>query len=885
MKRINNLFVFLLLKRVVLFQCLILSLGSVSAQYHEVKLIKDFDYIDDYTNGLFWYANHRVPSTPGWYTYTKGSVPTQFSLLKDRLYLATRDSLYYVSSNNNGQFETKSFTIRLNAPDQSTSLVVGNNLFYRNRTGLYVSDGNSEGTLLKFFGRSANEYISHLFEFKGKCYFFVMEEVGKFSLWESDGTASGTKVVIDLPWNNLYEGTPKILYRANKFYFKLEGNVTLEVKGVWESDGTEGGTKLLVKGPGQYRITDSPIFHNDKLYFIGDDDIKGKELWVVDNLATGANRLVKDNVEGTKSTFYIGGLYSIAGKLFLKQDGYYEKPDGNFSTPEVSVYEPSQNQDPNQDKIISLASGTLQTIIAFKNKIFFVSDGKYYETDGTKSGTKPFGDGSFTWSGKAGGLFQIEYKDRLYFTGEHPSNPNVKLWSTDGTDLKPVTDAKDMTFYEGLVYKNKLFLSALEPAMGLELYSVEEKTADHVIPTVNIDAVEGHTDPIVYVDAPKSSGIVVTERFFKITDNAGKPLENVILAYSFKTPENVTGYYPSSPSNSKGILRIVLPSYIFNGGNNYFTTMDVTFVKVITVNDVVYENVKVNNNGFKPFQIRFNEDPLSRGLVAHYPFNANPNFPTIGNANDESGRGNSGIVSGALPTKDRFGNAYKALNFNGTSDYVSFTGFPTNPINNDMSISLWMRPTDLNQLGMAITYGFDNGQRGEGIAIGVGNGTTGTSSDVVKGGNKLHFAHGGISFYPGNYTFLNTQDWVHVVVVRNSTTSIIYANGVNVINHTERIIEPKEFRIGSANGIRFFKGDIDDIRIYNRAISQIEIEKLYGKPIDDINRGLIAHYPFNGDAKDIGPNGLLGSGIVPYEDFGNGSLGAKFNGNGAPILL
>jgi len=50
------------------------------------------------------------------------------------------------------------------------------------------------------------------------------------------------------------------------------------------------------------------------------------------------------------------------------------------------------------------------------------------------------------------------------------------------------------------------------------------------------------------------------------------------------------------------------------------------------------------------------------GLVAYWPFN--------GNANDESGNKNDGIVYGASLTSDRFGNMNSAYNFDGINDYI-----------------------------------------------------------------------------------------------------------------------------------------------------------------------------------------------------------------------
>ena len=51
------------------------------------------------------------------------------------------------------------------------------------------------------------------------------------------------------------------------------------------------------------------------------------------------------------------------------------------------------------------------------------------------------------------------------------------------------------------------------------------------------------------------------------------------------------------------------------------------------------------------------------GLVGWWPFN--------GNANDESGNGNNGMVNGATLTSDRFGNTNSAYNFNGMNDFIT----------------------------------------------------------------------------------------------------------------------------------------------------------------------------------------------------------------------
>jgi hypothetical protein len=82
------------------------------------------------------------------------------------------------------------------------------------------------------------------------------------------------------------------------------------------------------------------------------------------------------------------------------------------------------------------------------------------------------------------------------------------------------------------------------------------------------------------------------------------------------------------------------------------------------------------------------------GLVGWWPFN--------GNANDESGNGNDGVVNGATLTEDRFGNVDAAYSFDGVDDFIqvandTLLNFGVNP---SFSISLWYKISSLQQGGL-----------------------------------------------------------------------------------------------------------------------------------------------------------------------------------------
>jgi len=205
---------------------------------------------------------------------------------------------------------------------------------------------------------------------------------------------------------------------------------------------------------------------------------------------------------------------------------------------------------------------------------------------------------------------------------------------------------------------------------------------------------------------------------------------------------------------------------------------------------------------------------LEEGLVAYYPLN--------GNANDASGNWNNGRVVGAKPCRDRFGKANAAFRFNGVGNYISFTSVPLNKFDN-WTLSAWINPSSINQYAMVVCLGFDDGNIGDGFAFGMTLGS-------FNPGNHLTGVLGGVKWIPTEYTFPSPDVWYHVVMLRNDGVTKFFVNGVQTANtESSTPLAPTAFTIGSASGIRFFKGMIDDVRIYNRALSASEIKAIYAQ--------------------------------------------------------
>ncbi len=208
----------------------------------------------------------------------------------------------------------------------------------------------------------------------------------------------------------------------------------------------------------------------------------------------------------------------------------------------------------------------------------------------------------------------------------------------------------------------------------------------------------------------------------------------------------------------------------------------------------------------------------TNGLVGYWPFN--------GNANDESGNGNNGTVNGATLTTDRFGNSNKACNFNGTTDFIEVTHNSTLTFSTGVSFSFWLNIPDssLNSIGLPERQPI--GKQVSATVPGIGFETTDATTPVLA---AQFYVQGGAQ-YTDNIN-LNVNAWIHLVGSYNGTTLKLYKDGVligsdtgvfNLLTITENLFFGKEGVLG-----HYFKGKLDDISVWNRALTQQEITALY----------------------------------------------------------
>ena len=206
----------------------------------------------------------------------------------------------------------------------------------------------------------------------------------------------------------------------------------------------------------------------------------------------------------------------------------------------------------------------------------------------------------------------------------------------------------------------------------------------------------------------------------------------------------------------------------------------------------------------------------SNGLIGYWPFN--------GNANDESGNGNNGSVNNAaLLTTDRYGNSNNAYYFDGT-DNSDIDVPSSNDLNitNDITISFWI---------------FSNSNSGEKHII--DRDLCGFNNDwrILQVNNSVHWSSG----------VSGSDQFVSVSLIANQWNFIVAKREGNLFTLTinDSFSSPSQMTLNNSsfgnNSIPIFFGDavcnspsqnnflgkLDDIGIWNRALSQQEITDLF----------------------------------------------------------
>ncbi|HEX8439098.1 ELWxxDGT repeat protein [Archangium sp.] len=340
---------------------------------------------------------------------------------------------------------------------------------------LWASDGTAAGTrlVLDIAPASMSAEPTVLTQYKGYLYFIARDDVSQ-RLWRSDGTAAGTQ-----PFGpeslDFYEVTEMVVIDGTLY---LAAGLPSPMSGLelWKSDGRREGTVRVADAaaggpmfPQQIRDVDGTLF------FIGEGMGTGRELWKSDGTQEGT-QLVKDLNPGTSgSEFSTDSPMVVVGKtLYFIANGKLWKSDGTESG--TVLVQNALRMEPSFPHQLTRVGETF----------YFVAQDweaghELWKSDGTPEGTGVVKDILPGWD--SGELLALrDVGGVLYFTA-NDGETGRELWKSDGTregtvrltDLQP--GSADSVLSELVVANSGMYFFAAGSTSGqLELRRYDVKS-------------------------------------------------------------------------------------------------------------------------------------------------------------------------------------------------------------------------------------------------------------------------------------------------------------------------------------------------------------------------------------------------------------------------
>jgi hypothetical protein len=394
----------------------------------------------------------------------------------------------------------------------------------------------------------------------------------------------------------------------------------------------------------------------------------------------------------------------------------------------------------------------------------------------------------------------------------------VKSFTANGAQI---TDGK-LSAKNGTEYVIKMDKNALIPS-EINKFHIRVVTTDSFGQECAKTATLNHTEmlPIINISS--------------LPNKINKSQQNIVFNVSVNIPDTAVPNFTTEFYLDSGSGYAKVTDFILNGTpvtNGVFTAVKGTQYNISIAKNA---NILFSANEFKFKAVA--KDTKGRvgeyeRTILHYsdvlielPFEAISGQYTL----DTGGNNNHGLIQGAIPTTGIIGNAFR---FNGVNDMVSFTYGPNDiskPYDN-FTLEAWVKPTEQHQIDRMSTIGFDGrvGQKyvfganfeEKNGGIGVSVGTNGIS--VYEYGDKNYMP--ALAVYNGNIG----TDWAHMVVVVQNKVPRIYVNGqlkmVGLRSPRPHSYAPT--KIGSGH-FGSFRGDIDEVAVYNRALQSAEIQQKY----------------------------------------------------------
>jgi hypothetical protein len=224
-------------------------------------------------------------------------------------------------------------------------------------------------------------------------------------------------------------------------------------------------------------------------------------------------------------------------------------------------------------------------------------------------------------------------------------------------------------------------------------------------------------------------------------------------------------------------------------------------IKILSILLLTFLNIINEGNAQAP----------TNGLVAYYPFNGTPN--------DGSGNNRNGTISGGVAlTTDRLGNPNQAYAFNGSNGYINISNWSILSGNASRTMMLWFRTSLPTNAQYFLSWG--TWEISKYSAIGTYLGNTTRNLGFIGWGNELSVSE--------QFQYYDNQ-WHFIAATFDGSTLSLFLDGVFIQSKTTTLNTTLStwMRIGLNYDRDYFNGSLDEVRIYNRALTTNEIKQTY----------------------------------------------------------
>jgi ELWxxDGT repeat protein len=339
------------------------------------------------------------------------------------------------------------------SPDQLIPL--GNLTFGLDFLEFWRSDGTPEGTfrLVEDEGGDVGAAVA----LPSRVVFSLRPSIGPLEVWSTDGSHEGTRKIFETPVE--LSSLHSLSALDGKGYFVTSRpNQTHQI---WETDGTAAGTRALTTND-QLRI-ETPVRLarlGATLYFIGNEDHVGVELWRADGTPGGTRPIA----EGRMTDFgdlgaFQGNVYFVASEPSFPYARRLWKSDGTDAGTVALAEVPAAGTTGDFERRQHFTqAGAL---------LYFIVGGELWRTDGTAQGTLAVTEAEALVNPRS----LTVLGGNLYFAATGQANGD-ELWAFDGTTLRPVQDIAPgpLSSYplELVASGGKLFFTADDGVHGRE---------------------------------------------------------------------------------------------------------------------------------------------------------------------------------------------------------------------------------------------------------------------------------------------------------------------------------------------------------------------------------------------------------------------------------